>query len=388
MFPRDIVIIIAGYAGSDIYDIDVIKCRWPRETFFQMELTCLRKIINHLHITPIQINRLHTYDIQSIDNSRTLSPNIDVLYSLYFENHDTHKHDFQIMNYYLSKFTPLSTADFIEKYPKAVSFGGLCDSDYIDYNYMLNYQYNNIDWFWFTRNPRVPLSILRQYPDKIDQNVYLTRGDVSIDHILQDESITITENLTYNPNIPVDKVIRKYRHRLTHLAFRRLISHPDAPLDYILTHAKDVKDNEKIFNDNTNILTNTINVNQPRVLLFEICEHPKVPFDIIFRDYKSEINWEAICQNPNLPFDFVLNEYSDKINWICICKNPNFPVRLLNDERYIAICLVGGITFNKQLDFSKISNINTFHNRFVEVGNTGYYEYLIKQRLISVLMSI
>src|SRR5579863_3957068 len=133
MFLNVLVDIIVKYVGPDVFDTQVINLNWPRNIFFQMQLTCLSDIIDHLNITRDELDLKYECARVTMDGSETIEPSTDVIYQLYHMKMTNYELSKLIhMNYLLSKYTALPTSEYIKRYPKAVNFNGLCESKYVE----------------------------------------------------------------------------------------------------------------------------------------------------------------------------------------------------------------------------------------------------------------
>lgn len=392
MLLPDINRIIVKYVGPDIFDTKTIDLGWPKDIYFQMELTCLSDIVIYRKITKYDLDIDDIYNIDPPDEKRTMKPNTDVIYSLFYEDAKSEDYFTQLdfdMCLFLSESTPLSTYEYLARYPKMpfihlnkpylsdfIDISGLCMNKCVDAEYLLDTYPDLINWSCLTSNTNVPLDILHKHSDKIDQHAYRSRSDVPLDDFLDNESNIITGLVAHNPNLPVDTVVKKYQHRIHDKAWKVLFEKDDAPLEYILNNLRDKVLTTKIEDDDS--------AKTYTVLMDEIATHPKLPFDIIFDRYLEYIHESEIWNNESLPFDLVLEKYADKINWEDLGNNNKLPVHLVNDVKYRQL-LKSGIIDNECLDFEKIDDINEFHDAMIEEGNRGYYTYLIEQRLLNIL---
>jgi hypothetical protein len=194
---------------------------------------------------------------------------------------------------------------------------------------------------------------------------------------IKDESKTITCNMPLYPKTPVDLIIKKYRHRISsRLTFERLLEHPKAPLEYLLSNCRQ-NIRTKYSVHTTKNLPNTRNKCGRWCLSESVCKNPNLPFDLLFKDHLDIIPWNLICEN-----------FSNSIDWDALCMNVNFPVKLLSHPE----CRqrLGIICENEFLDFDRIDDeiLLEVHNNLIANSNLGYYIYLIKKEVLYVLNTI
>ena len=377
MFATVVARIIIDYIGSDIFDKSVINHKWSNETFFRMNLTCLQEIVDHRSITAENVRLCHVID-SSFDEIE-YQPNTDVIYSLFCKSERSFggmsKHD---IAYDLSRFTPLSTSDYIKKYPKLVSFKGLCISKYIDVDYILKEHPNDIDNNSLMLNEKVPLdkiySRVNLNDDKFFGKFY-SRSDVPYNTWRQEYRINITSETVSNSTIPIEEIIMKTPEYINYDAWPKIIKNPRCPLDYILNNIR------------SRVITFESHTNSDLIIRSSIAINPRLSFDIIFDKYSDYIHKSCIWENPSLPFDLVLDKYPDRIKWENLGINPNLPVKLINDTRY-RLLFKNSICYNEHIDFSKVDNVSQFHNKLVECNNRNYYKYLVGENLMKCLLSI
>ena len=278
-------------------------------------------------------------------------------------------------------YTPLPTSQYIEKYPKAVSFIGLCESQYIDIDYIINNHFDKIHWDSIVSNNSAPLNTLRKYPNKTNELNYYYRNDVPLDNLFIRDLKVISSDIINRSNAPIDLIIRKYRHRLTNGAWDSILKHSDLPIEYLLNECKN-----DILVDRFSLL---IIGDEPKIFRSPLCSHPNLPFERIFKDFPDNIDFGDLCYNINLPIDVMIRDYFEFIEWGTLCQNPNFPIKLLNDPKYRSDIIKHATLYqNEQLSFNKIDNVSELHDEFILNANRGYYTYLIESRLSELLLSL
>lgn len=388
MFPVEIQLIIAKYVSPDIFVRDTVRLGWNHDMFFRMRLLCLPDIVKELSIDITQMISNPYYYIG--DNPNFDVSFADIIYRLIYDidRDDEHTHT---ISCFLSRCTPLSTSEYIQRYPKAVSFPALCLNKYIDLKYLLKNHSNDINWENIASNDSIPLQCLTDYKQHINLQWICCRSESLFEEYMRNELNGITYDMTFstkftmaliNSNIPVDLIMRKYRHRITsRLTFERLLKHPNTPIEYLLNNCiSEIKNNYSIY------VTRLPSNDHGRWCLSKtICEHPNLPFNILFRDHLDIIDWSSLCKNPNLPFDILFRNFEHNIVWDSLCQNINFPVRLLNHAEYRQKCK--SIHYNVYIDFSKINNdvLSEMHDKLIDSNNSGYYTYLIEKDILGIL---
>lgn len=390
--------IIVDYIGPDIMIKTIIDFGWDVEIFFKMNISYLRYVLDYLQIKVGDLNLNQIYNVSCDSNycmsychSTMMGYHAEIIYELFYVNACTTDmlYNKSTLDYHLSKYTPLSTEDYIKKYPKAINFKGLCQSKYVDFDYLVNNYFSDIDWKSIVSNTSILLSDINKHSCAII-NYYYYRPGVSFDDFLEDESKIITLEIAKNPSIPANLIIKKYRHRTDNDAFEELITHHDIDFEYIFNNCKDniIKYDHYLFNCDSLSKSLGIKSQSGYYLIMELCMNPNLPFDIIFEKYSDLVVWKALCFNINLPFDYVLDNFEDRIRWHSICLNINFPVRILNNPKYTNKCK--SAYMNEHLDFDKIKPeiIEDMHYDMIKYGNKGYYTYLAGKELIKVLDNI
>jgi hypothetical protein len=159
MFPVVIQKIIVDYTAPDVFVKHIVNLKWEHAMFFKMRLSCLLDIVKQLSINVSQ-QTMNPHNGLLGDNTDFDTSFVDIIYQLVYCDNDYTKYHTSYISYFLSKYTPISTSDYIKRYPNAIDFSGLCMNNHVDLQYLIYNHFNDIDWEGITVNESISTQYL------------------------------------------------------------------------------------------------------------------------------------------------------------------------------------------------------------------------------------